>query len=102
MLFNPYSAVCDPKGGTPDTYYNPTQLGAWQESAAQPGDATEEVGGSLDLQRRKELNRIKKRYGTGLRVSEELFISSMNQIWLISLCICVALSLSSQTKEKRR
>jgi hypothetical protein len=44
-------------------------LGAWQDSAAQQGEVTEEVGGSLDLQRRKELNRIKKRYG--LRVSEE-------------------------------
>ena len=43
---------------------------------AQPGDVAEEVGGSLDLQRRKELNRIKKRYG--LRVSEEMF---MNVIW---------------------
>ena len=96
MLFNPYStsAVCDPKGSTPDTYYNPAQLGAWQESAAQPGDATEEVGGSLNLQRRKELNRIKKRYGTGLRVSEELFILSMKQIWLFSLCINVSPSLS--------
>ena len=45
---------------------DPAQLGAWQEGV-QSGDVTEEVGGSLDLQRRKELNRIKKRYG--LRVS---------------------------------
>ena len=68
----------DPIGWETGAWCDPAQLGAWQESGAQPGDATEEVGGSLDLQRRKELNRIKKRYG--LRVSEEEFILSMNQI----------------------
>ena len=40
---------------------------------------------------------LKERYS--LCVSEELFILSMKQTWLFSLCMRVALSLSSQTKD---